>query len=95
MMQPRVAGGEGMTREEVVDNMARDLLEQVPLSLDLDACMKAKADDPSALHVVLFQEVERYAIMIDGVRKQLADLRKAVKVGLCLCARVCGSDRVV
>jgi dynein heavy chain len=41
--------------------------------------MKAKMDDQSALHVVLFQEVERYNIMLSGVRKQLKELRKAVK----------------
>jgi len=79
MMQPRVAGGGGATREELVDEMAKGLLEQVPLPLDLDAIIKAKMDDQSALHVVLFQEVERYNIMLEGVRRQLADLRKAVK----------------
>lgn len=33
------------------------LLPQVPAPFNLEAVMKAKADDPSALHVVLFQEV--------------------------------------
>ena len=79
MVQPRIASGGGLTREEIVENMAKDLLDQVPLPMDLDACMKAKADDPSALHVVLFQEIERYNIMLHGVRKQLSDLKKAVK----------------
>jgi hypothetical protein len=32
-------------------------LLQVPAPFNLEAVMKAKADDPSALHVVLFQEV--------------------------------------
>jgi dynein heavy chain len=35
------------------------LLPQVPAPFNLEAVMKAKADDPSALHVVLFQEVRR------------------------------------
>jgi dynein heavy chain len=54
------------------------------MALDLEAVMKAKSDDVSALHVVLFQEIERYNIMLNGVRKQISELRKAVKV----CTRV-------
>jgi dynein heavy chain len=54
-------------------------LDQVPSPMNLEETMKAKMDDQSALHVVLFQEVERYNIMLTGVRKQLAELRKAVK----------------
>ena len=79
MMQPRVAGGGGLTREEQVDNTAKDLLDQVPHPINLEETMKAKMDDQSALHVVLFQEIERYNIMLGGVRKQLTELRKAVK----------------
>lgn len=35
--------------------IATDLLDQVPQPFNLEEVMKAKADDPSALHVVLFQ----------------------------------------
>lgn len=79
MMQPRVAGGSGISREDQVDNTAKDLLEQVPHPMNLEETMNAKMDDQSALHVVLFQEVERYNIMLSGVRKNLVELRKAVK----------------
>jgi len=78
-MQARVAGGAGATPEEIVDGLAAGLLDQVPMPLDLEAVMKSKADDLSALHVVLFQEVERYNNMLAGVRKDLTELRKAVK----------------
>jgi len=78
-VQPRIAAGGQLTKEEIVENMAKDLLDQVPSPLDLDACIKAKADDHSALHVVLFQEIERYNIMLREVRKELSELRKAVK----------------
>ena len=79
MMQPRIAGGGGISREDQVDNTAKELQDQVPIPLNLEETMKAKMDDQSALHVVLFQEVERYNIMLGGVRKQLSELRKAVK----------------
>lgn len=51
------AGGSGRRREELVEAIANDLLDQVPAPFNLEAVMKAKQDDPSALHVVLFQEV--------------------------------------
>ena len=52
----------------------------MPSPLDLEAVIKAKSDDVSALHVVLFQEIERYNIMLSSVRRQISELRKAVKV---------------
>ena len=59
-LQPRSEGGGGGAsgaprREDVVMAIATDLLEQVPQPFNLEEVMKAKADDPSALHVVLFQ----------------------------------------
>lgn len=41
--------------------------------------MKAKSDDPSALHVVLFQEIERYNILLDKIHLNCAMLRKGIK----------------
>jgi dynein heavy chain len=41
--------------------------------------MRSKASDPSALHVVLFQEAERYNDLLARARRGLADLR----AGLC------------
>ncbi len=60
-LQPRTesgaagSGGGGGRREDVVMAIATDLLDQVPQPFNLEEVMKAKADDPSALHVVLFQ----------------------------------------
>ncbi len=41
--------------------------------------MKAKGDDPSALHVVLFQEIERYNMLLVKVRKSCIELQKGIK----------------
>lgn len=41
--------------------------------------MKSKADDPSALHVVLFQEVERYNALLARVRASCIELQKGIK----------------
>lgn len=41
--------------------------------------MKGKADDPSALHVVLFQEIERYNLLLHSVRTSCTELQKGIK----------------
>ena len=41
--------------------------------------MKAKSDDPSALHVVLFQEIERYNMLLVRVRSNCAEVLKGIK----------------
>ncbi len=51
----------------------------MPQPFNLEEVMKAKADDPSALHVVLFQEVERYNALLANVRKSCAELQKGIK----------------
>jgi len=79
-LQPRsVATGGGARREDLVMAIASDLLDQVPAPWSLEAVMKAKADDPSALHVVLFQEVERYNVLLARVRLSCAELIRGIK----------------
>jgi len=60
-------------------SIATDLLEQVPLPFNLEKVMKSKADDPSAQHVVLFQEIERYNMLLVKVRASCIDLQKGIK----------------
>ncbi|MEW5313998.1 MAG: hypothetical protein WDW38_005527 [Sanguina aurantia] len=80
-LQPRSAGEGGAVakREELVMGIATDLLDQVPQPLNLEEVMRGKADDPSALHVVLFQEIERYNLLLDSVRTSCTELRRGIK----------------
>jgi dynein heavy chain, axonemal len=80
-LQPALvsAGGGGMTKEETVTAVATDLFEHVPPPFNLEAVMKAKADDPSALHVVLFQELERYNALLVRVRRSCSELLKGIQ----------------
>ncbi|GMH41208.1 hypothetical protein BSKO_09118 [Bryopsis sp. KO-2023] len=79
-LQPQTSnGGSGISKEDVVYSIAQDLLEQTPRAFNLEEVMKAKADDPSALHVVLFQEIERYNILLVTVRKSCEELLKGIK----------------
>lgn len=68
-----------MTKEETVAAIANDLFEHVPPPFNLEAVMKAKADDPSAMHVVLFQELERYNSLLVRVRRSCSELLKGIQ----------------
>lgn len=79
-LQPKVAGGaSGASKDEAVYKICEELLEQVPGPLDLEAIQREKADDPSALHVVLFQEVERYNALLEAVHANCAELQLGIK----------------
>ncbi|KAG1668463.1 hypothetical protein FOA52_005236 [Chlamydomonas sp. UWO 241] len=80
-LQPRsvATGGGGMKREDLVLAIAADLIEQVPTPWNLEAVMKAKGDDLSAQHVVLFQEIERYNVLLVRVRSSCVELVKGIK----------------
>ena len=79
-LQPAAAAAKGRaSREETVAAIATDLLDQVPPPFNLEQVMKAKADDPSALHVVLFQEVERYNVLLVRVRRSCAELLRGIQ----------------
>ena len=52
---------------------------QVPGPFDLEAVMKSKASDPSALHVVLLQEVERYNSLLVRLRASCSQVQAGLK----------------
>ena len=78
-LQPRSGGGGGDGNEEIVQMIISDLLAQLPPAWSLEDVMKSKADDPSALHVVLFQEIERYNVLINKIRLSCQQLQKGIK----------------
>jgi dynein heavy chain, axonemal len=79
-LQPQeVGGGGGGGREERVLKLTRDLAETVPAPLDLEACRAHKADDPSALHVFLLQELERYNKLLRAMSSSLRDVQRGIR----------------
>lgn len=52
---------------------------QVPEPFDLPEVQKQKAFDPSALHTILFQEIERYNILLRSIREQCTMLGKGIQ----------------
>jgi dynein heavy chain len=79
-LQPKTGGGgAGAKAEDTVNIIIDDMLSQVPQPFNHEQLMKDKADDPSPLHVTLFQEVERYNILINNMLSTLSLLKKGIK----------------
>ena len=78
-LQPVVASSGGESNESRVLNMANDFEQQVPKQIDVEATKKLLKDEPTPLNVVLFQEVERYNLLLVMIKAALIDLQKGIK----------------
>jgi len=78
-MQPSVVVASGETPEEKVHAMAGDIIAHLPERTNIAEIHVLKADDPSALHTVLFQEIERYNALLLLVSTTLSNLQRAIK----------------
>ncbi|KAJ7527535.1 hypothetical protein O6H91_16G059900 [Diphasiastrum complanatum] len=79
-LQPRKASSKGgISQEEMVTNLLNDLLLQIPEPFDLADIQTNKSGDPSALHTVLFQEIERYNILLKQMRESCLNLQKGIQ----------------
>jgi dynein heavy chain len=78
-LQPRVVAEGGKSREEQVLELIQQLLEQVPLELDLKAIQRAHENDKTPLTIVLLQEIDRYNHLLATVQRTLKDLQKGIK----------------
>ncbi|CAM6118761.1 unnamed protein product [Calypogeia fissa] len=72
-------GKGGVSKEQLVDGIASELLSQIPEPFNYGELVKNKSGDPSALHTVLFQEVERYNMLLNQIRDQCATLQKGIQ----------------
>ena len=78
--QSAAAGGGGASATEaLVDALIDDMLASTPPPFDHEALMRDKEDDPSPLHVTLFQEVERYNVLLANMLSTLKLLKKGIK----------------
>ncbi|KAI5057584.1 hypothetical protein GOP47_0027599 [Adiantum capillus-veneris] len=79
-LQPKETSSKGgMSQEEKVMNIVTDLLQQVPEPFDLPDIQSQKSGDASALHTVLFQEIERYNILLKHIRESCMSLQKGLQ----------------
>eukprot|EP00961_Rhodomonas_salina_P063759 857225-Rhodomonas_salina.14 len=74
------AGGGGKSGEEVLDELAEEMLTKIPHEFDRERVMKKfpiRFDE--SMNTVLAQELIRYNALIEAIRSSLSNLRKALK----------------
>ncbi|XP_050390512.1 dynein axonemal heavy chain 1 [Patella vulgata] len=79
-LQPKTAAGGGKSREEVMEDAAKAILEQVPQPIDIAIVMKKyPVLYEQSMNTVLTQEVIRYNRLLKTIHQSLHDLLKALK----------------
>ncbi|XP_076467072.1 dynein axonemal heavy chain 1-like isoform X2 [Babylonia areolata] len=79
-LQPKTATGGGKSREEVMEDTAKEILGQVPKAVNLGMVMeKYPVMYEQSMNTVLVQEVIRYNRLLGVIHQSLQDLLKALK----------------
>lgn len=68
----------GISKEEFIDNIAKEILERIPLEFDLSKIRRTFGVDITPSTIVLFQELERVNKLINTISKTLSQLRKVI-----------------
>lgn len=70
--------GEGISREEFIENVAKDILKKIPEEYEIWKVRRYFQRMMSPTIVVLLQELERFNKLIAVIRKTLLHLQKAL-----------------
>ncbi|XP_042545793.1 dynein axonemal heavy chain 3 [Dipodomys spectabilis] len=77
---PRQSGGSGKSPQEVVEELAQDILSKLPNDFDLEKIMKLyPVIYEESMNTVLRQELIRFNRLTKVVRRSLIDLGRAIK----------------
>ncbi|CAH1099407.1 unnamed protein product, partial [Psylliodes chrysocephalus] len=78
-LQPQATGsGEGISREEFIDNLAKDILKKIPDEYELWRVKRYFQRTMSPTVIVLLQELERFNKLLFAMRRTLVQLGKAL-----------------
>lgn len=66
----------GISKEEFIDNIAKEILERIPLEFDISKIRRSFGMDITPSTIVLLQELERINKLINTISKTLSQLRK-------------------
>ncbi|XP_052086994.1 dynein axonemal heavy chain 1-like isoform X4 [Mytilus californianus] len=79
-LQPKSAAGAGKSREEVMEDSAKDILGRVPKPIDINIVVeKYPVLYEQSMNTVLTQEVIRYNRLLESIHGSLQSLLKALK----------------
>ncbi|NXN95540.1 DYH3 protein, partial [Rhinopomastus cyanomelas] len=77
---PREAGGGGKSPQEIVEELAQDILSKLPSSFDVENVMKVyPVLYEESMNTVLRQELIRFNRLTEVIRSSLVNLCKAIK----------------
>ncbi|XP_077969677.1 dynein axonemal heavy chain 1-like isoform X2 [Styela clava] len=80
MLQPRSTSGGGRSSEEMVEEIAKNILESVPQPVDIEMVMKKyPVLYEESMNTVVVQEVIRYNRLLKTIISSSQDLLKAIK----------------
>ncbi|PNF33088.1 hypothetical protein B7P43_G15848 [Cryptotermes secundus] len=81
-LQPQRGGpGGGVSRDNFVDNVAKDILVRIPPPYDVARTRKTYEMNITPTIIVLLQELERFNLLLEQMRQTLNLLRKAALAG--------------
>ena len=79
-LQPRVSGGGGLSRDDQLAELARDILKRIPSSINFEqVTRKFPVLYEQSMNTVLQQEIIRYNSLLPVINSSLKQLLKAIK----------------
>ena len=80
-LQPRAVNTGGMSDEDRVLELARDIERQLPATIDVEWARQqlASRSDPAPLKVVLYQEIDRYNGLLRRMQATLKGLQQGIQ----------------
>ena len=79
-LQPRVSGGAGQSREEIIGEMAKCIEDRLPSLFDVEKIsMQYPVRYDESMNTVLVQEIQRYNALLQVLKSTLPTLQKALK----------------
>lgn len=69
----------GISKDEFINNVAKDILTKIPAPYDINKVKRNFGVAVTPTAIVLFQELERFNKLIETITRTLNQLRKVVK----------------